>query len=63
MDNPDVVVFWLEKPDYCDGDEPRWMIEVDLRKNVLLAAINSARVSHYNPIPSELPRYMDGGQA
>ena len=80
MDNPDVVVFWLEKPDYCDCDEPRWMIEVDLRKKVLLAAtvyskesdgllsgdaeaINSARVSSSDPIPSELPRYIDGEQA
>jgi hypothetical protein len=80
VDNPDVVVFRLEKPDYCDGDEPRWMIEVDLRKKVLLAAtvycqesdglsgdadaINSARVSsRSDPIPSELPRYMDGEQA
>lgn len=73
VDNPDVVVFRLENP------ENPWMIEVDLRKKVLLAAtacskgsdglsgdaetINIARVFHYDPIPSELPRYMDGGQA
>ncbi|KXG27935.1 hypothetical protein SORBI_3005G065400 [Sorghum bicolor] len=39
VDNPDVVVFRLEKkPDYRHGDEPKWMIEVDLRKKALLAA-------------------------
>ncbi|CAD6257860.1 unnamed protein product [Miscanthus lutarioriparius] len=80
VENPDVVVFRLEKDDFYRGGEPKWMIEVDLRKKVLRAAtayskkesdglsgdaeaINSARVSRYDPIPSELPRYLDGGQA
>jgi hypothetical protein len=59
------------------------MIEVDLRKKVLLTAtayskskkesdglsgdeetINSARMKYsFDPIPSELSRYLDGGQA
>jgi hypothetical protein len=78
VDNPDVVIFRLEKPDHCYRGEPKWMIEVDLRKKVLLAAtayskkesdgyaetINSARMKYgFDPIPSELPRYLDGGQA
>ena len=64
MDNPDVVVFRLEEP-YAYPDEPKWMIEVDLRKKVLLAATAySARMkSGFDPIPSELSRYLDGGQA
>jgi hypothetical protein len=37
VDNPDVVVFRLEEP-CAYPDQPKWMIEVDLRKKVLLTA-------------------------
>jgi hypothetical protein len=82
VDNPDVIVFRLEEP-CAYPDEPKWMIEVELRKKVLLTAtayskskkesdglsggaetINSARMKYgFDPIPSELSRYLDGGQA
>ncbi|CAN6374515.1 unnamed protein product [Urochloa humidicola] len=76
MENPDAVCFWMKKNSYS-YEEPTWMIEVDMRKKVLLAAtahtkktsslydedtINSVRIgSHDVFFSTELPRYLDGG--
>ncbi|CAM0146239.1 unnamed protein product [Urochloa decumbens] len=76
MENPDVVCFRLKKDSYS-YEEPTWMVEVDVKKKVLLAAtphtkttsssgeedaINSVRIrSHDLFFSTELPRYLDGG--
>ncbi|KAF8730942.1 hypothetical protein HU200_016817 [Digitaria exilis] len=77
MDNPDVVCFRLKK-NSCSSEEQTWMIEADMKRKVLLAAIsysmerssygepgtiNYARVtSDALPFSSDLPRYLDDGR-
>ncbi|CAO2141117.1 unnamed protein product [Urochloa humidicola] len=77
VDNPDAVCFMLKKNHRYD--DPKWMIEVDMKKKALLAAtaytkktsstggedtINSARImSHNRCFPTELPRHLDDEQA
>ncbi|CAL4995249.1 unnamed protein product [Urochloa decumbens] len=78
MENPDAVCFRLKKNAYRYED-PTWMIEVDMRKKVLVTAtahtkttsssyeedaINSVRIgSHDLFFSTELPHYLDDGQA
>ncbi|CAO2141116.1 unnamed protein product [Urochloa humidicola] len=78
MGNPNAVCFWMKKNPYS-YEEPTWMVNVDMRKKVLLAAtahtkttsssynedrINSVRIgSHDLFFSTELPRYLDNGQA
>ncbi|WVZ53795.1 hypothetical protein U9M48_004689 [Paspalum notatum var. saurae] len=85
MENPDAVCFRLRNDDRYKSDEPTWMVEVHMKKKVLMAAtayseskdgsscgcyvdkgtIESARISSEGHLsfPSELPRYLVGGQA
>ncbi|CAL4995258.1 unnamed protein product [Urochloa decumbens] len=87
MENPDAVCFQLRKESKDDSDssdekETAWMVEVDMKKKVLLAftdysngtslssgdqedAIGAARIESLEGIfiSSELPHYLDPGQA
>ncbi|CAN6362501.1 unnamed protein product [Urochloa humidicola] len=75
MENPDAVYFLLREGRGTDTyDMPAWMIEVDMKKRVLLGfalypkktsmSIRTDGITSSNPsIASDIPRYLYGGEA